>query len=111
MGPRAVFSTDSLNLGNVYVNTVHYYEVKFLGPVFSIRQIKIKNSGQIAVEFEIVKYTSPLGSKFQFVPSSGKLAVGEERNIEIIFTPDSLGIFSIDFEWNIKVTQLNLISK
>lgn len=91
IGPRAVFSVSTLDIGPVYVNTVHYYE------------LKLKNVGDIETHYQLGKASSPIGSRFKFLPESGTLALGEEHTIEVTFTPDSLGDIDIKFDWILKV--------
>jgi hypothetical protein len=66
-------------------------------------QAKLKNVGKIVAHYSLGKCNSPLGQKFTFEPDHGTLQVGEEQDIEIRFTPDSLGPFLTNFEWNLEV--------
>lgn len=85
IGPKAAFSYDELDVGDIFVESVHRYEVQLL------------NQGDIAVHFQLVPNNAPFASKFKFSPSEGKLGVGESVTITAEFCPDLLGEFHETF--------------
>jgi hydrocephalus-inducing protein len=89
IGPKAAFSYDELDVGDIFVESMHRYEVDLL------------NQGDIAVNFKLVPNTSPFGSKFQFIPSDGRLEVGGQCTIAVEFCPDLLGEFHETFYWDL----------
>jgi hypothetical protein len=91
IGPKAAFSYDELDVGNVFVESAHRYEVQLL------------NQGDIEVDFRLNQKESQLGSsRFKFEPSSGQIAVGGQCEIIVDFNPNELGPFHEIFEWTLK---------
>ncbi|CAE7894602.1 Hydin [Symbiodinium microadriaticum] len=83
IGPKAAFSYDELDVGDIFVESVHQYEdVEF-------RLVRLGVLGSFVPE---VPNTSPFGSKFAFTPSDGRLEVGG---------PDLLGEFQETFYWEL----------
>ncbi|CAJ1447961.1 unnamed protein product [Effrenium voratum] len=89
IGPKAAFSYDELDVGDIFVESVHQYEVNLI------------NQGDIDVEFRLVPNTSPFGSKFTFLPSDGRLEVGGQCTIVVEVCPDLLGEFQETFYWEL----------
>ncbi|CAE7461731.1 HYDIN [Symbiodinium sp. CCMP2592] len=89
IGPKAAFSYDELDVGDIFVESVHQYEVNLI------------NQGDIDVEFRLVPNTSPFGSKFAFTPSDGRLEVGGQCTIVVEVCPDLLGEFQETFYWEL----------
>ncbi|KAI8854495.1 hypothetical protein BC829DRAFT_439199 [Chytridium lagenaria] len=85
IGPKARFSYDVLDIDEVFINTLHQYEV-FL-----------ENRGDIDFNYSIQRPTSMFGPKFKFYPESGSLAVGEQQLVRISFNSDILGAFTEEF--------------
>ncbi|KAF4740603.1 hypothetical protein FOZ63_014009, partial [Perkinsus olseni] len=81
IGPKAAFSYDELDVGEVYVESTHHYEVSLL------------NRGEITAQFHIPPNASTFGSRFVFEPSSGEIPVGESVDITANFNPKELGDF------------------
>lgn len=90
MGPRARFSFDQLDVGNVFIESVHKYEVV------------LENRGDIDVHYRLRPNNSLFGPKFRFLPLGGCLHVGEQQSIVIWFCSDQLGAFSETFEWDLE---------
>ncbi|KAJ3215867.1 hypothetical protein HDU67_010224 [Dinochytrium kinnereticum] len=90
IGPKARFSYDVLDIDEVFINTLHQYEV-FL-----------ENRGDIDFKYSVQKPTSMFGPKFKFFPESGSLAVGEQQLIRINFDSDILGAFTEEFCWQLE---------
>lgn len=99
IGPKAVFGFETLDIGDVYVNAVHRYEVT------------LQNVGEIAAEYQLIQPKHP--SRFSFSPDRGVLAVGEEEGeevkINITFTSDTLGDFVEVLEWSLQGTSKPLL--
>ncbi|CAE8612898.1 unnamed protein product [Polarella glacialis] len=89
IGPKAAFSYDELDVGDIFVESVHNYEVDLI------------NQGDIAVNFRLAPNLSPFGSKFTFTPSSGLLEVGGQCTIQVELCPDLLGEFQETFYWEL----------
>ncbi|KAJ3305286.1 hypothetical protein HDV03_001884, partial [Kappamyces sp. JEL0829] len=92
MGPKVNFSYSTFNIGQVFINTLHRYEVL------------IENTGQIKSRFTQLESESFFGPKFKFIPSSGVVNVGEQLRVEVVFQPDLLGNFHEEFFWELEVT-------
>eukprot|EP01105_Mastigella_eilhardi_P014617 TRINITY_DN3328_c0_g1_i10.p1 TRINITY_DN3328_c0_g1~~TRINITY_DN3328_c0_g1_i10.p1 ORF type:complete len:4822 (+),score=1153.45 TRINITY_DN3328_c0_g1_i10:606-14468(+) len=90
IGPKAAFSFDMLDVGDVYVYSVHVY------------QATIVNRGEITAPFALQQGNHPLSSRFKFTPSTGTLAVEQSQDISIEFVPDSIGPFLIPFVWDLR---------
>lgn len=71
VGPKAAFSFDVLDIGDVFVNSTHRYE------------LTLKNHGDIACAYSLQPSNTPFGPKFQFSPEEGVLAVGESHTLEV----------------------------
>jgi hydrocephalus-inducing protein len=89
IGPKAAFSYDELDAGDVFVESQHQYHVDLI------------NQGDIAVNFQLAPNMSPFGSKFKFTPSSSRLEVGGSVTITVEFCPDLLGEFNETFYWDL----------
>ena len=66
LGPKATWLYDTLDVGDVYVNSQHRYEVV------------IENHGQIPASYALQPNTSLFASKFTFSPTAGKLNPTEQ---------------------------------
>lgn len=71
IGPKAAFSYDDLDVGDIFVESSHQYEVDLI------------NQGDIAVNFQLVPNASPFGSKFKFSHSASRLEVGGQCTITV----------------------------
>ncbi|CAD7939993.1 unnamed protein product [Amoebophrya sp. A120] len=89
IGPKAAFSYDEMDVGDIFVESMHRYEVD------------IVNQGDIAVNYELIPNTSPFGSKFSFTPASGRLEVDGQETLQIDFCPNILGEFHETFNWEL----------
>jgi adenylate kinase family enzyme len=88
-GPDAAFSFSDLNVGEVFVNAPHEYE------------IQLDNKGTIPAQFELLPSFSLFGSKFKFTPDQGDLAPCSSQTIKIEFNCDVIGEFVEIFRWRI----------
>ena len=82
IGPKAAFSFDVLDIGDVFVGSVHKYE------------LKLENRGDIPATYALQLPDTPFGPKFNFEPSEGVLAVGDTHVMTVTFCSDILGEFS-----------------
>ena len=82
IGPKAAFSFDVLDIGDVFVGSVHKYE------------LKLENRGDIPATYALQLPNTPFGPKFSFEPSEGVLRVGETHVMTVTFCSDILGEFS-----------------
>lgn len=91
IGPKATFSYNELDVGNVFVESHHRYEVQLL------------NQGDIEVDFRLVPpKESKFSGQFKFSPSCGTIAVDSQCEIRVEFKPSDLGVFHEIFEWTLK---------
>jgi len=90
VGPKAVFSYETLDIGDVYINAVHRYTVG------------IENVGEIEAEYRLLP---PNGtSRFNFTPNKGVLKEGKEVEISITFTSNTIGEFVEVLKWSLQGT-------
>ena len=92
IGPQAAFTYDVLDIGDVFVNSTHKYN------------LTLENHGDIVADYELRPSETPFGPKFKFVPDSGSLMVGESHDIEVIFQSEILGEFSEHFHFHLRGT-------
>ena len=71
VGPKCIFSFDTLDIQNVFVNSAHAYEV-FL-----------ENKGDIEATYSLTPPTSLFGPNFTFAPSTGTLQPGKLQAIQV----------------------------
>ena len=72
IGPKCVFSFDTLNIQNVFINSSHAYEVV------------LKNKSSIKAIFSLTLPFSHFGPKFTFEPSTGTLQPGGVQAIQVL---------------------------
>ncbi|KAJ3022533.1 hypothetical protein HKX48_005950 [Thoreauomyces humboldtii] len=89
-GPKARFSYELLDIEEIFIDTLHTYEVV------------LENRGDIPISYALDPSTSLFGPKFRFSPDCGELAVGEQHNIQITFHPDVMGDVSEEFVWRLE---------
>jgi hydrocephalus-inducing protein len=65
IGPKAGFSFDVLDIGDVFINSEHKY------------QLELINRGDIPCKYALQSHPMPFGPKFAFTPDSGVLEVGQ----------------------------------
>ncbi|NWY10771.1 HYDIN protein, partial [Aphelocoma coerulescens] len=88
-GLEVELSCHTLNLGNIYVNTTHAYEVDLI------------NKGLIDAHFTFVPPTAHVANCFEFVPRKGIIAPGERQTIQISFKATVLGVFDEEFQFSV----------
>lgn len=89
MGPKVQLSFDKLNMGNIFVNSTHTYEVV------------LANKGDIDAIFNIEPTTSLFGPKFSFNPSEGIVMPDGHQAIQVTFNSSVLGEFLEVFSFQI----------
>ncbi|NXC09514.1 HYDIN protein, partial [Orthonyx spaldingii] len=80
-GPWVELSSHTLNLGNIFVNTPHMYEVELM------------NKGAIDAPFTFIPSTTNVGYCFKVAPEQGIIAPGGIQTIQISFNATLLGSF------------------
>lgn len=86
LGAQVVFSYDSLDIGEAFVNTEHQYVIEF------------SNRGKIDAHWSLQPCHTPFGSKFSFSPTEGALQPGAEQLIHAKLLSDILGQFDETFQ-------------
>lgn len=88
IGPRLTFAYDVVDVGDVFVSSVHRYELSLL------------NRGEIDATWQLGPSAAAAasGCAFVFEPSAGVLAVGESAPISVYMSANSVGEFSEVFE-------------
>ncbi|XP_041375521.1 hydrocephalus-inducing protein homolog [Gigantopelta aegis] len=88
-GPNVEFSFDTLKMSNIFIGSVHMYEVV------------LSNKGNIDAIFSVIPRTSIFGPCFQFNPAEGIVMPGGYQAIQIIFKSPYLGDFSEEFSFQV----------
>lgn len=89
MGPRVQLSFDEIDLGNVFINSTHIYEVV------------LANKGDIDAIFNVSSNKSVFGPCFQFNPSEGIVMPDGHQAVQITFKSEVLGEFREEFDFQI----------
>ncbi|XP_031978071.1 LOW QUALITY PROTEIN: hydrocephalus-inducing protein homolog [Corvus moneduloides] len=113
-GLEVELSCDTLNLGNVYVNTTHAYEVSsrkitpkkgrfhmYFHFAFLLLQVDLINKSLIDAPFTFVPPTAHVANCFEFEPRKGIIAPGERQTIQISFKATLLGMFDEEFQFSV----------
>ncbi|XP_063024379.1 hydrocephalus-inducing protein-like [Melospiza melodia melodia] len=88
-GPLVEFSSHTLNIGNVFVNSSHIHEVELI------------NKGALDAPFIYIPSTTNVGSCFKFEPEEGIIAAGGNQTIQIAFSATVLGSFEEEFQFSV----------
>ncbi|XP_068874988.1 hydrocephalus-inducing protein homolog [Aphelocoma coerulescens] len=88
-GPWVELSYHTLNFGNIYVNTLHAYEVDLI------------NKGPIDAPFTFVPPTAHVANCFELAPRKGIIAPGERQTIQISFKATVPGMFDEEFQFSV----------
>ena len=80
-----MLSYDVLDIGDIFVNSTHQYE------------LSITNKGDIPAQWKLTEPSTPFGNRFSFTPKAGTLAVGAEEKMGVTFCSDILGEFCETF--------------
>ncbi|XP_032925454.1 hydrocephalus-inducing protein homolog isoform X2 [Catharus ustulatus] len=86
-GPLVELSYNTLDLGDILVDTCHISEVKLI------------NRGAIDAPFRYIPSTKNLGYCFKFVPEEGIIAPGRIQTIQISFNATTVGTFEEEFQF------------
>lgn len=90
VGPKAGLTFDSLDLGDLFINSMHRYE------------LQIENRGDITCDWSLVVPDTPFADIFSFSPSSGSLSVDASQTIQIsLCSTAKLGEFEELFEFKL----------
>ncbi|NXK09844.1 HYDIN protein, partial [Herpetotheres cachinnans] len=89
MGPQLRFSFDQLDIGKVFVGSVHSYEAILF------------NKGVIDAPFNLVPPATALGSCFSFLPQEGIISPDGLQVIQISFSSTILGQFTEEFRFSV----------
>ncbi|KAL9642363.1 hypothetical protein ABK040_007361 [Willaertia magna] len=89
-GPNVSFSYSELDIGEIFINSIHEYEVR------------LDNKGNIDAVFELVKLSSLFGPKFTFAPQKGIIPASESQLIKILFSSDVIGTFDEDIYFRVE---------
>ncbi|XP_035754614.1 hydrocephalus-inducing protein homolog isoform X2 [Egretta garzetta] len=89
MGPRLRFGFDQLDIGKVFVGSVHSYEAILF------------NKGAIDAVFNLVPPATALGSCFTFLPQEGIILPDRLQVIQISFSSTILGQFTEEFRFSV----------
>eukprot|EP01060_Flectonema_neradi_P033529 TRINITY_DN5651_c0_g1_i4.p1 TRINITY_DN5651_c0_g1~~TRINITY_DN5651_c0_g1_i4.p1 ORF type:complete len:4653 (+),score=840.28 TRINITY_DN5651_c0_g1_i4:145-14103(+) len=90
IGPTCHFSYNALDLGDIFINSIHHYEVM------------LENTGSIHARFSLNAATSIFANKFKFKPSHGTVPPGQSQTIGIAFSSDIIGILNEAFYFHIQ---------
>ncbi|KAM4766851.1 hydrocephalus-inducing protein-like [Cyanocitta cristata] len=88
-GLEVELSCHTLNLGNIYVNTTHAYEVDLI------------NKSLIDAHFTFVPPTTHVAKCFELAPRKGIIAPSERQTIQISFKATVLGVFDEEFQFSV----------
>ncbi|KAJ7312066.1 hypothetical protein JRQ81_006401 [Phrynocephalus forsythii] len=89
MGPKVLFNFDQLDIGKIFVGSVHSYEAV------------LSNEGAIDALFSLRWPSTPLASCFTFQPSEGIIEPGSHQALHITFSSTLLGDFWEEFQVNV----------
>ncbi|KAK6174452.1 hypothetical protein SNE40_017727 [Patella caerulea] len=88
-GPRLQFSVETLDMGNIFIGSVHSYE------------IVLANKGDIDAIYSVLQSPFKFGQCFQFDPAEGIVMPGGHQAIRVTFCCHHLGDFSEEFFFQI----------
>lgn len=97
IGPHASLSFDILDIGDVFINDEHSYE------------LSIRNKGDIPAQWTFMSSLTRFGNKFKFSPLDGYLLPNQSQPIAIKFESDVLGEFSEYFRFALQGNEDMLI--
>ena len=89
LGPKATWLYESLDIGDVYVNSEHKYEVV------------LENHGDIDCEYSLAPNPSLFASRFSFAPNAGHLRSRQQQVVEVRLCSDLLGELNETFVWRL----------
>ena len=96
VGPKCHFSYDALDLGDVFISSIHRYE------------LMLQNRGSIEARFSLNQTVSLFAKNFKFKPAHGTVAPGGAQVIGIEFCSDLIGILNESFFFHIQGSRSDL---
>lgn len=90
IGPQVHFSLDTLDIGSVFINSQHSYEVILC------------NMGDIDAVFKLLPSNTQFGPQFSFLPAQGIVIPGGYQAIQIHFCSPILGDVNEVFEFAVE---------
>ena len=97
IGPHASLSFDVLDIGDVFINAEHFYD------------LSIRNKGDIPAQWTFMSSLTRFGNKFKFTPTDGYLLPNQSQAIKVRFESDVLGEFSEHFRFALQGNEDMLI--
>lgn len=85
VGPKVHFSLETLDMGNIFIGSKHYYE------------IIMANKGDIDAIYSVIPNQSVFGPCFSFNPAEGIVMPGGHQAIQVAFKSPYLGDFEEEF--------------
>lgn len=90
LGAQVLFTYDTVDIGEAFVNTKHQYQVELL------------NKGKVDAHWSLQPCHTPFGSKFSFSPTEGVLQPGAGQVMDVRLLSDRLGQFDESFQVQLK---------
>ncbi|KAJ8272065.1 hypothetical protein COCON_G00109240 [Conger conger] len=90
IGPKLQFNFQLLDMGNIFINSSHTYEVL------------LSNKGLTDAPFRLVPPNSALGRCFSFSPSEGAVPPGACHSMEVSFCCRTLAVFTEEFLFSVE---------
>ncbi|XP_064262870.1 hydrocephalus-inducing protein-like [Passer domesticus] len=88
-GPLVELSCDTLELGDIFVNTPHVCEVNLI------------NQGALDAPFSYIPAATKVGLGFKLAPQEGIIAAGGSQTLQISFSATVLGRFEEEFRFSV----------
>ena len=89
IGPKVQFAHDIVDIGNIFVNSTHVYEVV------------LANKGDIDAIFSLIPPQTVFGPCFVFNPSEGIVMPDGHQAIGVVFNSAIIGDFREEFQFEI----------
>uniref|UniRef100_A0A8C4S4T7 HYDIN axonemal central pair apparatus protein n=1 Tax=Erpetoichthys calabaricus TaxID=27687 RepID=A0A8C4S4T7_ERPCA len=96
IGPKLTFSFDEVDVGHMFIGSMHTYEVL------------LTNKGFISAVFCLVPPDSAVGACFSFNPSKGIIHPGGFQAIQVELCSKILGVFKEDFYFSVDGSSQNI---
>jgi len=88
-GPKVQLSIERLDVGNIFIGSIHVYEVV------------LANKGFIDAIYSVIVPNTKFGKSFSFEPNEGLISPSSFQAINLTFGSNKLGDFSEIFEFTI----------
>lgn len=89
IGPNVQFSYETLDMGNIFIGSKHYYEIILI------------NKGDIDAIYSVMPTKTIFGPCFSFNPAEGIVMPGGHQAIQISFSSPYLGDFLEEFAFQV----------